>query len=230
MGKKKHTIASHLNSLLREKMLIIHLHFLLAYGKVWFLPHFNWQKQVDSRTKMPGFLAVHQPIRFYVQTREMEDMSQSWKKKDEFKDFIEGFDEYNNIYTKETLVTSLLDLAQNRHNKHFEQWRDKLYITLAADELPATYIAKWLLNEDHVLIDPELNYFSKKHNRSINVKKLVSFLTTGKRCEDYNQLPWFVEHLSVIRAIANGDSLWNENESMSTSRCMQNFKTYVKNK
>ena len=229
-GQTKHTIASHLTSLLQEKTLISHLQFLRGYGKVWFLPNFNWQKHVDSQTRMPGFLVVHQPIRFYVQTQEMENMSQSWKTKDEFKEFIEGYDEANNIYTKETLVTSFFNLAQNRHNKHFEQWRDKLYLTLAADELPATYLAKWLLNEDQVLIDPELNYFSEKHNRSINVKNIISFLTYGKHREEYNQLPWFLEHLSAIRTIAHGNTLWNENKGVGTSVCMQNFRTYVKNK
>ena len=130
-GNTRHTIASYLTSYLEEKMLISHLQFIVAYGESWFLRHFNWQKHVDELTGFPGFLAVHEPIRFFIQTRDLENVRENWKIMREFQDFITGFDESNGSYTKDKLVKEFLDLAKNRHEKHFQQWNDVFFSTLA---------------------------------------------------------------------------------------------------
>ena len=128
---------------------------------------------------MPGFLAVHQPTRFFIQTRDLKNVMDNWQEMDEFQEFIAGFDNSNGEYTKEELVNSFLNLANNKHNKHFEQWQDKFYFALATDELPATYLAKWLLGEQ-VTIDPSLTCVSQIHNTTIDVSNLIFFLTSNK--------------------------------------------------
>lgn len=125
-GNNRHTIASYLYSYLEEKMLVTHLQLLSAHGRAWFLRHFNWQKHTDERVGMPGFLAVHQPTRFFIQSRDLTNVIENWEQMDEFKDFITEFDDSNNEYTKDELIKPFLQIAENRHNKHFEQWIDKL--------------------------------------------------------------------------------------------------------
>ena len=78
----------------------------------------------------------------------------------EFQDFITGFYESNGSYTKDKLVKEFLDLAKNRHEKHFQQWNDVFFFTLAGDSLPATHIAKWLLGRNYIPNDPDLSYTS----------------------------------------------------------------------
>ena len=146
-GSTKHTIASFLTSYLEEKMLISHLQLVSAYGSAWFLRHFNWQKHVDDKTLCPGFLSVHEPIRFFVQTRDLENLTKNWKTMGEFQDYITEFDDSNSTYTKDALFNAFLNLAQNRHDKHFQQWNDIFYFALAADSLPATHITRWLLEK-----------------------------------------------------------------------------------
>ena len=116
----------------------------------------------------------------------------------EFQDYITEFDDSNTTYTKDALVNAFLNLAQNRHDKHFQQWNDIYYFVLGADSLPATHIARWLLGKNEIVIDPELQYFSSKHNTTINLKDLISFLTKDKNCEDYLELEWFVENSKAI--------------------------------
>ena len=95
----------------------------------------------------------------------------------EIQDFITRFDETNRSYTKDKLVKEFLDLAKNRHEKHFWQWNDVFFFALAGDSLPATHIAKWLLGKNYIPNDPEFSYASSKHKTTINLKDLISFLT-----------------------------------------------------
>ena len=79
------------------------MHFLRAYCQTWWLPHFLWNKHIDPRTKQPGFLARHMAVRYYVQSRDLDDLMQNWSTNPFFKNFIDSFPQ-NEEYTKEELA------------------------------------------------------------------------------------------------------------------------------
>ena len=134
-------------------------------------------------------------------------MIENWEQMDEFKDFITGFDDSNKGYTKDELVKPFLHITENRQQNHFEQWRDKFYFGIAGDNLPATYLSKWLLGETN--IDLDITHSSEKYKATINVRDLVSFLTEGKKREEYHKSAWFLQHKTTIGKISEVKGLRN---------------------
>ena len=55
--------------------------------------------------QMPASLAVHMPLQYFVQTKELrEELTDKWKEKEEFADFVRDFPQESE-YKKEELVT-----------------------------------------------------------------------------------------------------------------------------
>ena len=160
-GTNKHTIASWLTSYLNEPMLMSHINFLNAYSKVWWMKHFSWHKHVDQRTKLPGFLSIYTPLHYFVQTKDLRDMMENWKTMDEFHNFVSTFPA-GSSYTIDEFVRTFLKRVEHIFIKHFEQWRNKFYLTLADDDVPAMFLAKWLTSDTLETIDENINYTSEK--------------------------------------------------------------------
>ena len=106
-GTAKHTIGSYLYSLIQEPMPIVHVQFLHAYIVSWWEKHFQWLNHVDDDTKTPGFLAVNMPLRYFLQSIDLDELTENWKEKEEFADFVRSFPQESK-YKKEELATMFL--------------------------------------------------------------------------------------------------------------------------
>ena len=58
-----HTIISHLILLLREPIVISHIHILIAFINSWWGTNFSRKKHVKPLTRQHGFLTRHMPVR-----------------------------------------------------------------------------------------------------------------------------------------------------------------------
>ena len=218
----RYVIATHLYSLLRERMIISHIHLILAFVRSWWGPNFQWNKRNDPLTNQPGFLARHMAVRYYVQHRDLLDISSNWKTNEHFTKFIATFPQ-NDEYTIEDLVSKYLTRVMERHTKHFTQWKDKyIHLTLACDDpVPRRLVAAWLLGNPPSE-EPPLIYHSNFHRTTINSKDLMSFLTSDINASDFRQKLSFQKHVRAIRSISEGENLWD-----NVSNDMGQFIEYV---
>ena len=219
-GTTKHTIASYLTSYLSEPMIMAHLQFLKAYCISWWNPHFNWHKHVDDKTKVAGFLGCHMAVHYFVQNRDIEELSSNWKSNPLFAQFISAFPE-NEHYTIDDLAGDFFQRAKDRHSKHFDQWRHKyLYLALGGESQPAEYIARWLLD----LTLPAGNYQSAKHSTVIDLGAMGAFLTHNLDRATLLTKEFFRTHRDAIVSLSKGVKLW-EGEG---SEALKTFRNYVK--
>ena len=217
----KHTIASYLCSLIQEPMLLSHVEFLHAYVSVWWDRHFQWLKHVDAETQTPGFLAVHMPLRYFLLTKELNDLAENWKEKKEFENFVREFPQESD-YTKEELAKLFFGRVKNRLHKHFSQWKDKcLFLMLGGEPQPATYLAHWLVGRG---LPPPASFESKKHHCTVDLHAMMAFLTKDKTPEEYHSKEFFHLHKPAIEEIALGKEI-RDNDA---SECVKQFYTYVK--
>ena len=151
-----------------EPMIIAHLHFLHAYCQTWWLPHFLWNKHIDPRTKQPGFLARHMAVRYYVQSRDLDDLMQNWSTNPFFKNFIDSFPQ-NEEYAKEELAKKFFKRAKDRHDKHFRQWKQKyLHLMLLGEPFIARLGANWILGKATPQTLPT-EFYSHTHKTNISL-------------------------------------------------------------
>ena len=183
----RNTIASHLYSLLREPMVISHIHFIHGFVKSWWGPNFSWHKTIDPRTRQHGFLARHMPLQYFVQHRDINILKENWAANPNFKKFVDTFPQ-NDFYTKEVLASKFFAQVIDRHTKHFKQWKEKhIHLLLACeDPTPSRVMAAWLLG-----IPPlqplEQNFYSVTHRTTINTTDLCSFLFKNMDAVTFHQ-------------------------------------------
>ena len=98
-------------------------------------------------------MAVH----FFVQDQDLKVIKSNWKTNEYFAAFVGEFELIDMEYAIDDIYT-----------KHFRQWHnDYLHIALLVEDVPARYIANWLL-ELPIPDDLQLEYYSKKHKTTIN--------------------------------------------------------------
>ena len=173
VGKVKNDIASYLYSYLKENMLMAYL-YLCAFVDTFFDPHFNWHKHIDSTSLRPGFLSIHSGIHFYVMDRDLEDIKDNWKTKEEFAMFRNTYP--NGITpTIDSFVNNFLQLSNQRMHKHMNQWRTRnLPLVLGGDSKIAQYVACWLLDKPVTTII-DVTYQSEKHTTLIDIQDCQIF-------------------------------------------------------
>ena len=60
-------------------------------------------------------------VNYFVQNRDLEELSSNWKLNPEFAAFISEFPE-NDYYTIKQLTYDFFTRAKDRHAKHVDQW------------------------------------------------------------------------------------------------------------
>ena len=158
-------------------MIIAHIHLILTFVRAWWGPNFSWHKIIDHKTRQHGFLARHMPVRCFIQDRDLKNLQENWATNEHFRKFIQTFPQ-NETYTKEGLVSNFLEVAMEKHTKHFKQWQKKnIHLSLACDDphVPQL-ISAWLLGipPQH---EPPLSFFSHTHKTNVCTAALMSFLT-----------------------------------------------------
>ena len=127
------------------------------------------------------------PLQYFVQNQDLQHVKQNWKTNPLFSAFLQTFPE-NADYTIEKLVSEYFKRVEDRHTKHFKQWKEKyIHLALACDELPAQkLIAAWLLGippRDK----PPPTLYSAIHRTTINTNDHISFLTSEINPHDFRQ-------------------------------------------
>ena len=103
--------------------------------------NFSWHKHVDERTKLPGFLSIYTPLQYFVQSEDLRNVTENWKNMEEFHNFVSTFPA-SSAYTVDDFVSTFFKRAEHLFVKHFEQWRNKLYLTLADYDVVAMLVSK----------------------------------------------------------------------------------------
>ena len=205
-------------------MLLAHLCFLNGYSTAWWMEHFEWQKYIDTRSRAAGFLARHMAVRYFIQSDDLQTLKNGWRANDNFNDYVRYFPQNNLTYTADQLASDFFSRAQDRHIKHFEQWRSKyIYVALAGDAIPATMLANWFLQQNPPLIVPPNEYYSSSHKRTINTASLLSFLTTGLDPVQFQTHTFYRNHIVAVKEVSEGKMLW----ASDMSQAMINFNEYV---
>ena len=52
--------------LIKEDVVIVHIHFLKGYHGTLFRVRFHWMKRVDTVTKKKNYLSQHMAVHFFV--------------------------------------------------------------------------------------------------------------------------------------------------------------------
>ena len=127
----------------------------------------------------------------------------------------------NEYYSSDNLAADFFDRVKDRHSKHFDQWRHKyLHLALGGDSFPAAYISRWILG----LQLPTGHYVSTKHNTTIDVAAMGTFLTSGTTPIQIQGKAFFKLHRNAIHEISEGVKLWEGEGSESVQR----FRKYIK--
>ena len=99
------------------------------------------------------------------------------------------------------------------HTKYFCQWHnDYLYISLAGDNVPARYIANWIL-EIPIPNNLPLEYYSEKHKTTINTSLCGQFLISNNTHVDNQSKEFYTLYFDTVQEIAEGNKLWSETRS-----------------
>ena len=184
-------------------MIIAHLLLLCAYGQSWWLPHFQWQKHVNDRSKLAYFLGRHMALRFYVQHRDQHVLMNNWKTNIKFRDFVRMFPNNSTEYTTDKLVEYFFKRVDTIHTKYVAQWRNKyLHLALTGDYVPARYLANCILG--HLFRPLALEYVSSKHKITINIAATITCLSQNNTPENQRQNEYVIDHRAVIKLIAEG--------------------------
>ena len=209
-----------------EHIIITHIYFLRGYYRSWWNPHFQWQKHVDSQRKTPGFLGCYMAVHFFAQDRDLKAMKNNWKTNEHFAAFVSEFELADVEYEIDDLADKYFARADAIHTKHFSQWTTNyLHIALAGDNVPARYIANWLL-EIPIPSDLPMEYYSEKHDTMINTTFCGRFLVSNNNPSDYQAKEFYTLHRDAIQEIAEGNKMWGE----IASEKMIHFRQYVTEK
>lgn len=158
--------------------------------------HVQWQKHIDARTKVHGFLGSHMVVNYFVQSRDLKNISNEWITMKEFEPYLENFPVVCNEYTKEDFARVYFEKAIEIHTKHFKQWQTKyLHSCLAGDGIPARLFANWILKRDTPQDIPQ-NYNSEKHRTKIATSSLLEL--RGHNIDDDRQRKYFILHEHAI--------------------------------
>jgi hypothetical protein len=87
-------IASTILSLMAEEKIKLDLYFIVAFSKAYFVKHMEWLQKKDERAKGHGYVSRHMPVRTFLITSELEDLSNGWESHVCFKDFVQLLKEF----------------------------------------------------------------------------------------------------------------------------------------
>ena len=207
--------------------------FIIAYDKTFFNMHFHWLKHVDPLAKANGFLSRHMAVHSFVMIRDLKELQQNWKINEEFVPFqsfvAQEIQDQNQIrLLLHSMPKVFFDVAIKSFHKHFDQWRSErlLPLAIAGDETPAKALADFFINGN---INGEVfptSYDSVVHKTSINLKRLLEWLTETLpiNCNFRNRI-FFRRHSSAIEEMKEGKGLWVRDASVH----MKKLRTYIEN-
>jgi hypothetical protein len=171
----------------------------------------------DEQTQEPGFLTVHMPVWMYVMHGELTELQQNWRTADEFKPFVvtvmvasnkkAALEEFGNLFFEIAIKTFI---------KNFNQWRcENLQVALGGEKETATYLARWLVRteSEEIPAATTVDYQSEKHCTTINLPKMLEYLTQHQKAKELLQRRFYLEHCAAVMELSRGKSLWDDEET-----------------
>ena len=212
---KENTIASNVLRLGGSDWILADTYFIAAIAKTWLNPHMMFYQGSDPHIGVPGFLAFHRLVRYFLQVLDLERIRDEWQTMDAFKSFrdkIEGMTEELKPLKQEFVGLFVNKMIEQTH-KHNKRYLVSVKLVRAVfAEKETGHIVARLLNGQDI---GELNlmpYHSVLHKRDIDCKKLADFIMKHLSVDDLVTLrshPAVTQHSGAIARIAHGDiDIW----------------------
>ena len=223
VGTNKNDIASYLYSYLKEDILIAQLLFVSVYNTSFFDKHFQWHKQICTKSKRAGFRSIDMGVNVYLMSRDLKHLEGNWRNMDTLSEFRALYPT-SAAYKIDDMVRDFVQIVRHRMNKHLTQWRKRhLPFAIAGDSLPAAYLSNWFIGNDEAPAWIPETYHSATHNTTINVRECSSFLIDGEDRANH-QAKQFLQFTPQLTAMANGTAtLWD-----SPGEQMENMRQFVR--
>ena len=121
---KNNDIASYLFSYLNEDILYAHVLFVRSYIDEFFNKHFQWHKQICSKSNRASFRAVDMGVNLFVMNRDLLDLKENWRNKVSMAPFIQLYPD-DAEYKIHDMVSDFFHIVEHRMNKHLTQWKKR---------------------------------------------------------------------------------------------------------
>jgi hypothetical protein len=180
--KKANQIASGVQSLMLEPVVVSDVHLIAAFHTYFLFPHFAWlQKGDDTVGGTPGFLARHMVSSYFLMHSDLTAGEIGWESLPAFTDFISSLETLSNDETvlQKNKVKQFFKMAREMLEKHFDIWINKhLFLGLFGEAGTAQVVAQFLLQKQASGFSENGVCESSIHDRKISLRSLQTFLET----------------------------------------------------
>jgi hypothetical protein len=90
--EKMHTIAKGALKVLKNKVVKVQLHFICAFGKVFWTKHFNWLKRINPKSGLSGHSSHEMCVQVFLMQNELILLIASYKTMDAFSNFKAAYE------------------------------------------------------------------------------------------------------------------------------------------
>jgi hypothetical protein len=233
-------IASTILSLMAEEKIKLDLYFIVAFSKAYFVKHMQWLQKRDERAKGHGYVSRHMPVRTYLITSELHDLSNSWESHALFKDFVQLLKEFTTndgpadansegfemtadgkfrsqsedwTYTDiKNQCNYFFEIAKGTASKHFEkEWTGELlHFAVAGEKDTSIPFCKWLIDNQTEGLGTTCSEF---HETTIDLSKMITYLSKMRTAEEVRNQGELPKFLGSVAKIAAGHDVWESAET-----------------
>ena len=226
---KANKVASQVQSLLHEEVIISDLKLLKGFCEYFFDENFKWMQQSDDLVGLPScYLSRHIVTRYFIMHEELKrGTNGGWKNIDEMKDFkesVDGMEDQDFKRMQERKGSLFYDKGLKSLNNHYIKWIDPLLIVSVFGEAPtAKCVSQVLLGDtDSRLADNQAVFTSPFHGKDINLNDFKAFIQskTGRKADEIRNGSHLTQTIGLqdLRLIANGLDIWGQPGIKSSDR------------
>jgi hypothetical protein len=164
------------------------------------------------------------PLQSYIMRRDLLCLQGTWRSLPEYQPYFDIIESMPEATQAEKEIRVVLDkrfpkkffeIALNTFDSNFDQWRqENLQLALGGDELPARYLANWVLGKPN---PSDTSYESEAHDTTIDLDDAILYLTGKATPAELKSRRFFVQHSAAVEKISTGGSIWRD-ESLSEFR------------
>jgi hypothetical protein len=168
--------------------------------------HFQWLQLAGDMSKRAGFRSVNMPLHSYIMRRDLLRLQATWRTMPEYQDYFDIIESMPEATQAEKEIRVVLDkrfpkkffeIALNTFDSNFDQWRqENLQLALGGDELPAQYLASWILGTPN---PSDTSYESSAHDTTIGLDDMMQYLTALELPQELQRRRFFV-HSTLLQS------------------------------
>jgi hypothetical protein len=208
--EKENTIASNLLSLASSDWIVADVFLIASLSQLFLNKHMKWYQGADPNIGRPGFLSFHRAVRYFLQLEDLLDAERSWETHELFAEFRTQVAKITNEKLRKmkqdsvrTIIHKMI-LQVRKHNTRYLRTA-KLIRGVFADQATGQAIAQLLSREENLPAIATQSFFSKVHDREIDVVKFSKFLKDELSEETLQKLqadPLTIFHRRTINVLA----------------------------